>query len=506
MAQPQTDVVKDDGEFTEMFDARIGRVDLVGGAANGHRFLMAKSADAAMMPADAVRGLIQKFDQEHAVTDKTAPAPVAKADLEVEDLIETGTGTADTVPGSVDWEIKDAETATNVVSALGRIKAVLEFLAGRESQEGTVSDDWTAWDNEWDLSDAGSAVDYAISLVAPYAAGEQLEADLEDELAGITKALGNLDPRALPTLEGQFAIVKAGRVLSSANETSLRDAVTSAESAIESITKVLSSLPEVPAEVEEAVEKGAAVADKTEPVAKDEAQPEQPAAPAEQPAAPETPAAPEAPAEQPVEKADGDAPAVDDEAAAQMTLVYDANGNIIGGVDPAAIVTFAPTPTGGKAEEPAAGTDPAAADTTPAPSADAGTAVTKGTSEAPADGESVEQLLKRVEGSDDPSIQALAKALVDSQAEVELYKSQPAPSGVIANGGPLPTEANLRGQQNGEASTTVDQARVAELRKEMTEGKTAEIRKNAADQLDKLAQAALAQVRQGPGAPMFGGR
>lgn len=49
----------EDGEFSELRDAEIHRVDLVDKAANGTRFLIAKAAGGGLMPADTIHSLLK---------------------------------------------------------------------------------------------------------------------------------------------------------------------------------------------------------------------------------------------------------------------------------------------------------------------------------------------------------------------------------------------------------------------------------------------------------------
>jgi hypothetical protein len=329
----------DVADMSELVDATIPRVDLVGQAANGHRFLLAKSADEPqnLVPADTVRGLIAKADDEAAEpADIDLTEPLADGD-------GTGKDSSETDPGSAAWEAVDAATARKWTAVLQRAQHALETLAARESTEAAVSGDWDDQSNAYDLEDAASAVDYAISVLAPFAVSEQFEAEMAAELVG--KAVAGLDLAALDTVEALAPIAKAGRSLSSANEAALR-------SAAEAIQKVLASLPAAPDELTK-----------------------------EAPVADIKPAA--------VEKADA------------LVAVYTQDGELLGAVNPADLTELS---TGKPAPEAAddaaaadagdggdAGTDAAAADaqTIPGtntvqspPAADDGTDVTKATVDA----------------------------------------------------------------------------------------------------------------------------
>jgi hypothetical protein len=168
------------------------------------------------------------------------------------------------------------------------------------------------------LQNACELVDAAIAIVAPYVAGE-----LDESEQPVEKS--SADPRA--DLAEFVSVVKAGRVLSSANESALRGAAAA-------IQNVLASLP-VPVED---VAKGEDVAAAGSLVVKLEA---------------DTSAFTEAvedavtKAKDAVEKAKGE----------PQVLVYDANGNVIGSVDPGDLTTFA-----NSAPTDAAPADDAAAD------------------------------------------------------------------------------------------------------------------------------------------------
>ncbi|MBP5896438.1 hypothetical protein [Streptomyces scabiei] len=109
---------------------------------------------------------------------------------------------------------------------------------------------------------------------------EQAEADCAAEMAAVGKALGGFDSTALDVIESLGQVKKAGRTLSAANELAIRHAV-------ESLQKVLSSLPAAP----EPQESGQQVAKK------------------ETDMQPETGTAPDTdtPAVDPIGKADGEA-------------------------------------------------------------------------------------------------------------------------------------------------------------------------------------------------------
>lgn len=233
--------------WTEATDIEIDRVDLVNGAANGTRFLLAKSdgdAPAGIFTADEVRDLIKETD----VQDDTEP--VAKADLDVSEPLATDAESADgpvDQPGSPAWEAVDAATARKWAAILARAKNAVQLLADRERMEDSVGADDEAWCNAWDLDDASCAIDNAISLLAPYALGEEMDVEFgsDSPIEAVTKTAAAIDSDSLDIIEVLAPVAKAGRVLSAANETAIRTAV-------DSLQNVLASLPVAPA-VEEVV-------------------------------------------------------------------------------------------------------------------------------------------------------------------------------------------------------------------------------------------------------------
>jgi hypothetical protein len=287
----------DDDEFTEIYDAQFPRVDLVGKAANGMRFLIAKEAAATggLLDPAYVRDLIAKgedgdvsatasrqempngitlsgdpaaiaaFIHKAALRDRARgpgdpatdgslteevskdmgpeldgdPGEVTAMDVTVPlaEPVQMAPGDP-TVPGSPAWESIDAASAQKWLSLAARLKNALSVLAEREMLEAASADPDDI-ENAWNLEDATCAVDYAIGQLAVFAAGEQATAELGAEVDAIGKALAGFDPAPLDVIEGLTAIRKAGRVLSSANEAAIRGAV-------EQLQKVLASLPEAP--------------------------------------------------------------------------------------------------------------------------------------------------------------------------------------------------------------------------------------------------------------------
>jgi hypothetical protein len=144
-----------------------------------------------------------------------------------------------TDPGSPAWEAIDAATASKWTSILSRAGVAISILAERELLEAASADP-DDMDNAWDLQDVGCAIDYAISVLAPFAVAEQSEADCgTDAMAAIGKAMARFDALPMARIETLSYVAKAGRVLSAANESEIRTAAAS-------LQKVLTSLPAAP--------------------------------------------------------------------------------------------------------------------------------------------------------------------------------------------------------------------------------------------------------------------
>ena len=361
--------------------------------------------------------------KQHEPAKETEPQPVAKADgdLDAGELLAEPDGGADgsaTAPSSAAWESVDAATARKWTAILSRARAALDVLFDREQQEVALGSDGDV-DDAWNLDDARCAVDYAISVLATHAAGEQAEADVAQEaLDGVAKALPNLKAEDLETIESLTAVKKAGRVLSASNEQAIRDAVSS-------LQKVLASLPSAPADVAKAL-KAKAPAPKKNELGVTEARERLLA----------------------VAKAKGD----------PMVPVYDADGNLCGMVEADDIVPIADAPGASKEPAPAPPEDgkevaPAAADGTPAapaaPAAEPSGAATVAPAEEPPDQqavaksmspEAIAELIKseveKAVKARDEEHQSVVKSLKDRLDKIE---HEP------AKGGPLLAGANLGG-------------------------------------------------------------
>ena len=488
------------------------------------------------------------------VSKEAAVADVSKADMgpELDDGIDGLDPTVPlaapeddapgdpTDPGSPAWEAIDAATAQKWCSILSRARVAVDLLSEREMLEAASADPDDA-ENAWDLQDVCCAIDYAISVLAPFAVAEQSEADCgEQDMAAmvgksapdpdtwtaIAKAAGSPDlAAAVAKAEGYAWIGKSGRVLSSVNESHIREAAAR-------LNTVLSSLPQAPATDDgQAVAKmtPAEEADMPETAPSEKVTAESGQAPAmgvqEQPPAAQhavvtktagTPdeasavvkagaglpvgvfghgrqflgLAPAAAILTDIAKADGDGKKA-------MCVVYNQDGALIGIVDPDDITPVAnseakpdeaPAPD---APEPA----PAdAGDMTPMPAADAGTPagdVAKATQDPAPEGaqddgnhavlksalkEVLAELLSAQAPAEDVAKQAdvagLRERLEEMAGRLETVEKQPAMPGVFTHGATPPAGAvppprpSLRGQDQG-APQPVDVAKAMELKREM---------------------------------------
>lgn len=472
-------------EFTELTEFHPDRVDGVGKGANGvPRFLIAKQDEGAgLLDPEFVRGLVEKSEPadpadpwqitlsgspaavaslihkaalrsrgpgqpahtpEPATPEEAAVADVTKADMGPE--LDTGVDGLDptvplaapeddqpgdpTDPGSPAWEAIDAATAQKWLSIAARLKNALAVMADRELLEAATADPEDA-EKAWCLEDAQCAVDYVISVLAVFAAGEQAEADLGGEqmdaigksaapapeaVTAIRKALAPAElADALACLETFGPIAKAGRVLSSVNETHIREAH-------QRLSTVLAALPQAPtaddghavakeenmdddkqaAEVakdtadEQAANAGPVAATGTTGLGQPRTTGPQGALPADGPQAAKPGDTGRTVIKQvavydsrlqlaglvaedalgAVTKADGEV---------DLTAVFNQDGDLIGVVDPAKIMPVsgagkpapadtAPAEDAADAEGPAPAADADPADMTPAPSSEAGTA------------------------------------------------------------------------------------------------------------------------------------
>ncbi len=489
-----------DDDMTELVDADVSRMDLVDKSANGTKFLMMiadhgrgtlftddqverliKSAEA-----DEVRGTptagaslttsggtndpdtLKSAMPESGATDMSEKTDVAK---DAEDVLEepgAGQPTLNAeVPGSPAWEAIDAATAQAQYGVLARVKLALKTLSDREDIEVVSGngDDGDAM-NAFDLDDAACTLDWVMDLLAAYGASEQSSVDLSDDMQkAITTAVDEISVSDVFKIETTNVIMKAGRTLSSANETSLRNAV-------ESILKVLSSLPAAPddtvtkkeettvarelpkafldtlsTEQIEILRKGGSLSD-----APTEEQPETDAVAKAEPEA------------EVVEKADAtDA----DGDATKLQAVFDSNGNLVGVTDPANIQPISGAGASAADDDndgtPDGAEGAATDDLTPEPSADAGTVV--GKKEAPT------ELAVLVKAAVEES-RAEDRATIDELRKTVEQLQEPAPKAVTKGITQVPA-VSLRGQTDGSDDVTVTKQTADDLRKASAEATSA---------------------------------
>jgi hypothetical protein len=431
-------------------------------------------------------------------------------------------------PGSPAWEAIDAATARKWTAILARARSALGVMSDREMLEAAGADPDDI-DNAFDLDDAACAIDYAISTLAPFAVDEQAEADCGTaEMDALGKALGTFDAAHLDTVEALTQVRKSGRALSAANEATIRTAVAS-------LQKVLASLPAAPTTEESG-----------QPVAK---------------TANEEPDMPEPTLSEDVTAASGQAPAMGiaspepkpvagvpvtvvakAEKPAQVAI-YDANGNLVGTVDPAEITMLTPAkaaaaPVDAAPADPATAEDPeaapaaeppaAAADLTPAPAAEAGTpadavslddpTVAKAStapSHAMIKSDFADMFKAAIDAHSAAQTEVIAKQAADLTAQAEVVKSlqehhgtlsatienltkavknieeQDAIPRVLANGAVPST--HLRGQDKG---VPIDMDRGLQLRKQLATELDANKKKAIADEMNGLAIAELQKMQQ----------
>jgi hypothetical protein len=452
-----------------------------------------------------------------------------------------------TDPGSPAWESIDAASAQKWLSIAARLKNALCVLAEREMLEAASADPDDI-ENAWDLEDAKCAVEYAIEQLAVFAAGEQAEAELGAEMEAIGKALAGFDPSPLAVIEGLAEVRKAGRVLSSSNEAAIRGAV-------ESLQKVLASLPEAPvAKSKEGAMPATAQAPAT--VAKETATPEAQAADTGPVDAGGTtglgeprktgPAA-ALPADGPQKALPGDVPgrtvvksalalvydrdrnlvgvadraeivqrvakADGDGEKKAMQAVFDQDGDLIGIVDPDAIqpVTGAGAkPAAGDGDMPAA---PDAGDMTPQPPADAGTPADQVGKAADADvitvtagalESAVAKAVAAALGAQPPAQDVAKQAdVAGALAQVEALKARiakveetPAAPRVFTNGA-VPPAHQMRGQDRAAGGGPVDIAKAAERRRQLYQAPDAAEQNRVAKEMQAEAIDALAAIHRG---------
>jgi hypothetical protein len=420
-------------------------------------------------------------------------------------------------PGSPAWEAIDAATARKWTAILARARSALGVMSDREMLEAASADPDDA-EAAMDLDDAACAIDYAISILAPFAVDEQAESDCGTaEMEAVGKALGPFNAESLDVIESLGYVAKAGRTLSAANEAAIRGAV-------ESLQKVLASLPAAPTTDEESGRTVAKTANEepsmpqqtlSEDVAEASGQ-----EPAMGTAQPEPKPVAGVPVTETMAKADGEK--------APMVAVYDSKGKLVGIVDPSEITPISGAESDGDGDETddrsddTDGNTPETTDLEPAPAAEVGTPadaaasdddnVTKNESTDETDTtsdavlkSSITELVKGIlddhSAAHDERFAKQADALVELAELVETLKGQvraleeqPAEPKVFTNGA-VPPKHMLRGQDNGAASS-VDVATARELKKRLYSAPDAAEQNQAAIDMQGLAIAQLQEIHQ----------
>lgn len=230
-ANPHTVTPSLDGEeddLSEITKMHAPRVDLVGGAAVGFDFLMAKAdgTNPSMFTEDDVVALAKRAQEGDDMNAKKTAAPAAedltKADVQIDvntdAVLEVPTidaeGDAVLDPTSAAWEALDAARASQAIELTVALKRLVEQAIARESQEALVGDDIDDADNVWSLSMVSDDLDCILGVLAPFAVSEAAEA--EDRETDDSLVLKSVDS-GTPLGEGDI-LLKAGRVLSGVNE------------------------------------------------------------------------------------------------------------------------------------------------------------------------------------------------------------------------------------------------------------------------------------------------
>ncbi len=430
-------------------------------------------------------------------------------------------------PGSPAWESIDAATARKWTAIAARLRSALGVMSDREALEAATVDPSDA-EAAMDLDDAACAVDYAISVLASFAVDEQAEAD-DAVMEMVGKAIRGIDVEHLDTVESLGAVRKAGRTLSAANESALRQA-------IQALQQILASLPAAPVTKE--------AGDPVAKTANEEPNMDTPtpsetvtAASGQEPAMGTAEAAPKPVAGQAVTdmaKAEDAAPVAKAEKTPQVAI-YDAHGNLVGTVDPAEITMLAPAKAPEAAGSDAMPDEPAPAaeapaepptDLAPAPPASVGTPADA----VPAEDDTVAKATETTENNEAQdvlkgSIQELVKAAMTEQGaqQGELIKSledrnraleernealakqaatleerltkvenQPAVMAIASNGA-IPPAHLLRGQDHG-APVGSTQGQILKAR--LAASDDAIEKKQIAEQMQELAIAEFQKLQQ----------
>lgn len=200
-----------DDEDREIYDPTIPRVDAVAGPAHGIPFHIIKAGDGRLTK-EQQRMADDLADTVADAADAAETDPAIAGDAVVAEDEPTATD-----PGSPVWEAIDAAKAREVLVGLTAVKGLVASLADREGAEAASGGDIDAADNACDLGAATDALDFALGVLAKYAVTEQAEAD-----AGMAEIEAQAEALGLTKALDRAPVVKAGRVLSAANESALR--------------------------------------------------------------------------------------------------------------------------------------------------------------------------------------------------------------------------------------------------------------------------------------------
>jgi hypothetical protein len=477
--------------WTEVVDGNVPRVDLVGKAANGApRFLLMKADSAGLLDPSVVRDLVKEATPEpdpernmtaltisgadHAqhfytgsprdvmaaihkasITSKETPMPetaiLTKADDAAQaadavvgdteplpDADQTATGATDgadgggvptPAPGDPDdpsspaWEAVDAARARQALQLTIALQRLVAQSAAREAQEAATGDDCGDAENVWTLEDVGYAIDAIVAMLAPYAITEQAEAD-----QGTADASDAMTKGAEPMTKGNAAaLIKSGRVLSSANEAKIRGAA-------DALQAVLSSLPAPTDDAAPVAKEGAPM---TEPVVKTAQERHDDALTLLAKAATEK----DWRIESRIEKAKGD----------PQMAVFDADGTLVGTIDPGDLSPIAaPAPPDGDTAAPADDAAPVVQpDATDGPAADAVPAPTPVPPVDPAD-DPMKKAMDQIDLLKSTLTDAIKEALTPLEDRIVKMEAQPMPGGPMLNGAtPGGDPVAFRGQDTG---------------------------------------------------------
>lgn len=128
----------EDDTFTELVDGVFWRVDLVDKSANGHRFLIAKSAGG-VVPADAVRALIAKantkpqavFDQKGRLLGIVDPKDVQEVDTGEPVAAKAPTKAADALANETEANLAVTKSEVTILTEANRRHRAAEDAAHR---------------------------------------------------------------------------------------------------------------------------------------------------------------------------------------------------------------------------------------------------------------------------------------------------------------------------------------------------------------------------------------